>query len=63
MSKTSVDIEKMLINFLESQQQAEYDLSGEQRDWHLPRLNKVFLDLTQLFPFEIISAMEKMKTP
>lgn len=56
-------MEQILIDLFESQQQAEYDFCGEQRDWHLPRLNRVAIGLMKLFPMQSIIALEKVKNP
>lgn len=56
-------LEDILVDFFESQRQADSDFVGEQRDWHLPRLNRVARDLMLLFPLETVKAMERVKTP
>lgn len=57
----------LLIEFLqaliESKVQAPYDFVGEQRKWHLPRLNKMFIIATQLFPQQIMEAMSQAVSP
>ena len=52
-----------LVNLFESQKQAEYDFCGEQREWHLPRLNNAVIGLMEVFPRELAEALEKVKTP
>ena len=47
----------------ESSEQAEYDFVGEQRDWHLPRLQKAAGLLVKLFPMHSVKAMGKAQTP
>lgn len=56
-------LEDILIDFFESQQQTDADFVGEQREWHLPRLNRVARDLTLMFPVETAWALSRMKTP
>jgi hypothetical protein len=48
---------------LESAAQAPYDFCGDQRAWHLPRLQKIQLTLMKLFPRQSIDAMLKAKDP
>ncbi len=43
--------------------QAEYDLCGEQRDFHLPRINTAWLLISKAFPAAFITAMETAKRP
>ena len=52
-----------LVALFESQQQADGDFCGEQREWHLPRLNKAALGVIELFPIEAAMALEKAKRP
>ena len=47
----------LLRNLIEVRHQAEYDLCGEQREFHLPRLNESFVLACQLFPVETCEAM------
>jgi hypothetical protein len=54
---------EMLRALLESKVQAEHDFSGEQREWHLPRLNTAFAIAAQLFPNELVEAMGEARTP
>lgn len=54
---------EMLRNLIESKTQADSDFCGEQREWHLPRLNAMFALAAQLFPRELVEAMEGAKTP
>lgn len=56
-------IVEMLRNLIESQQQAEHDFCGEQRSWHVKRLNRAFLLATELFPLEVVEAMGLSKNP
>jgi len=53
----------MLRNLIESKVQADHDFGGEQREWHLPRLNAAFALAAQLFPRELIDAMGEAMTP
>jgi hypothetical protein len=56
-------LEDALVALLESQQQAEYDFCGEQRAWHLPRLNRAARLLLTLFPMHTARALDRCKTP
>jgi len=47
----------------ESAAQAPHDFCGDQRDWHLPRLQLAMLTLMELFPTESYEAFEGAKTP
>jgi hypothetical protein len=61
-----VDKQKLvefLRNLVESQAQAVNDFCGEQRDWHLPRLNRCFMLAVDLFPAELTKAMMEAETP
>lgn len=63
MSSRDDRLVELLRNLIESKVQAEYDFCGEQRDWHLPRLDAAFLLAAQLFPLQMGEAMEQAKTP
>jgi hypothetical protein len=54
---------EMLRHLIESKVQASHDFCGEQRDWHLPRLNAAFALACGLFPNEIAEAMGEAKDP
>lgn len=54
---------EMIRNLLESQAQAGSDFCGEQREWHLPRLNAAALLAMELFPLQAVEAMESARTP
>lgn len=56
-------LEDALVDFFESQQQADADFVGEQREWHLPRLNRAAKTFMLLFPIESVMALERVKTP
>lgn len=56
-------IENALVDFFESQQQADADFVGEQRAWHLPRLNRAAKNFILLFPIESAAALGRIKTP
>jgi len=56
-------IEDVLVDIFESQQMADGDFCGEQRAWHLPRLNRAARNLMLLFPIEAAHALERVKTP
>lgn len=61
--KTKLRLEDILVRFFESQQQAGADFCGEQRKWHLPRLNDVAQGLMMLFPVDCDRALTKIRTP
>lgn len=67
MIQFTVPQEKKLVealtNLLESQGQADGDFCGEQRAWHLPRLNRAVLLMLELFPLQAAEALDRMKTP
>jgi hypothetical protein len=48
---------------LESANQAGYDFCGEQREWHLPRINRALQALTKLLPMQMGQAMELAEDP
>ena len=54
---------ELLRNLIECKMQAEHDLCGEQREWHLPRLNNVFTLAAQLFPLQLAEAMGQAHNP
>jgi hypothetical protein len=56
-------LEDALVNLLESQGAADGDFCGEQRMWHLPRLNRAVLLLLELFPMQAASALDRVKSP
>lgn len=56
-------IEDVLVDLFESELQAEFDFCGEQREWHLPRLNRAAVAMMQLFPEDAARAMGRTKTP
>ena len=56
-------IEDVLVDIFESQQMAAGDFCGEQREWHLPRLNRAVRNLMLLFPIEAARALDRVKTP
>ena len=43
--------------------QAGHDLCGEQREFHMPRLQRMFVLACTMFPRELVAAMEKAMTP
>jgi len=57
------EIEDVLVDIFESQQMADGDFCGEQREWHLPRLNRAARNLMLLFPIESANALSRVKTP
>ncbi len=63
LGHTSEKLDDALTALFESQQQASADFCGEQREWHLPRLNKAVLLLMEVFPQAALRAMERAKTP
>ena len=56
-------LEDALVALFESQAQARYDFCGEQRAWHLPRLDQAAAALIQLFPREAAAAMRRAHDP
>ncbi len=58
---TNSDLADLCINLLEVTNQAESDLCGDQRTFHLPRLRKAFAGATMLFPQAMIEAMAEAK--
>lgn len=63
MTRDDPKLIEALTALLESQQQAEHDFVGEQREWHLPRLNRAASLLIRLFPREAGLAMTRAKNP
>lgn len=57
------DLETALVALFESAAQADYDFCGEQRDWHLPRLQKAMRIFLVLFPHHSVKALQNVKTP
>jgi hypothetical protein len=53
----------VLIAIIESGHQAGYDFCGEQREWHLPRIQKVMVFLMKQFPALTLEAFEVAKDP
>jgi hypothetical protein len=53
----------VLIAIIESGHQAGYDFCGEQREWHLPRIQKVMLFLMKQFPTLTLEAFEVARDP
>jgi len=47
----------------ESLDAADRDFCGEQRKWHLPRLQKAALLLTEVHPLEATEAISQAKSP
>lgn len=47
----------------ESSKQADSDFCGEQRDWHLPRLQRSAGLLLALFPNHAAVALSDLRTP
>ena len=56
-------LEDALVNLLESQGAADGDFCGEQRAWHLPRLNRAVVLMLELFPQESAVALDRVKSP
>jgi hypothetical protein len=54
---------EMLVNLFESAFQASDDFVGEQREWHLPRLQKAARLAMKLYGVAAFTAMERAKTP
>ncbi len=51
----------LALSLIEVVHQADADLSGEQREFHLPRLRKAFMALLTLFPVTTGNAMTRAK--
>jgi len=58
---TNSDLANLCINLLEVTNQAESDLCGEQRTFHMPRLRKALVGATMLFPQAMIEAMAEAR--
>jgi hypothetical protein len=56
-------LEEALIAVAEMQNQMNHDLGGEQREFYLPRMKKVFLTFTKLFPINMTYALTKATFP
>jgi hypothetical protein len=54
-------IRETLVAALETHEHADGDFSGEQREWHLPRINKIAANLMLLFPEHLMAAFEVAK--
>lgn len=57
------EITEALTALWESVSAAKDDFCGEQREWHLPRLNRALIIISSIFPKQCIRAMSKAKTP
>ena len=56
-------VKEALVALTEVQQQISDDLSGEVREFHVPRINKAWALLLQAFPSEAVEAMQLAKDP
>lgn len=54
---------QMLTALFESAFQAPNDFCGEQREWHVPRLQQAARLAMQLYGIAAFEAMERAKTP
>lgn len=57
------EIDELCQVIMESKHQAEHDFCGEQREWHLPRMRRAMALLMEVFPHNILNAMDVAKTP
>lgn len=56
-------LEDILVALFESAVQAEYDLCGKQREFHIPRLRQAMWGLARLFPAEAGRALQRARDP
>lgn len=61
--ETNPELVKALTALWESSAAADGDLSGDQREWHVPRLTKATAIMTKLFPNHSGKALLKAKSP
>jgi hypothetical protein len=52
-----------LVMLFESVHQAPSDFCGEQREFYLPRITKAFFNLGEMFPSDMVEAMQQAKDP
>lgn len=52
-----------LTALFESTEAGDGDFCGEQREWHLPRLQRASALMIQLFPMHSVRAMSDVKSP
>jgi hypothetical protein len=52
-------MEDLLVDLFEVVLQAKHDLCGEQREYHIPRLNRVMLGMMSWFPADAAAALER----
>lgn len=53
----------MLTRLVECKAQLIHDFSGDNRDWHLSRVDEMYRLASQLFPHEIVMAIDEAGTP
>lgn len=59
MNYVHTDMEDLIQAVIESATQAEHDFCGDQRAFHLPRLQKAMKLLMSMFPQNAVAAMGK----
>lgn len=59
----SAELREALTCLFESVDAADGDFCGEQREWHLPRLQRASLLMIKLFPLHSARAIEVAKSP
>lgn len=57
------EMKEALTCLFESAEAADGDFCGEQREWHLPRLQRAAALMIKLFPNHAVQAMSVAKTP
>ena len=51
------DVDKLCKVVLEMQQNCEYDLIGDHRNFYNPRIKTAFLELSKIFPVNMVKAL------
>ena len=59
----NTELTEALVNLFESLEAADGDFCGEQREWHLPRLQRCSTLMLKLFPCHCVRAIEQAKSP
>ena len=57
------EMKEALCCLFEAAEAADGDFCGEQRDWHLPRLQRAAALMVKLFPNHSVQAMMEAKSP
>ena len=57
------ELTEALTCLFESLDAADGDFCGEQREWHLPRLQRCGVLMLKLFPCHTVRAVEQAKSP